>query len=122
MIDALVEERVARAQAAGEFDDLPGAGKPLALDDDALVPEDLRVAHRILKNAGVLPAHVQALKDIHALAQSIDAGADQPARRKPMARVSLLLERLAQTRAAASGTIHLDESYYRQVMERFLQR
>ena len=33
---------------------MPGAGRPLDLDDeDALVPEELRMAHRILKNANV---------------------------------------------------------------------
>ena len=41
---------------AGAFDDLPGAGKPLDLDDDRLVPEDVRIAYRILRNAGFVPA------------------------------------------------------------------
>jgi hypothetical protein len=40
----LAERKIAEAQARGEFDHLPGAGQPLALDDDALVPEELRRA------------------------------------------------------------------------------
>ena len=36
ILDAIAEERIARARDAGEFDDLPGAGRPLELDDDAL--------------------------------------------------------------------------------------
>ncbi len=55
LLDALVEQRIAAAAARGEFDDLPGAGAPLSLDDDALVPEEVRVANRILKNAGFVP-------------------------------------------------------------------
>lgn len=55
LLDALVEQRIAAAAARGEFDDLPGAGAPLTLDDDALVPEEVRVANRILKNAGFVP-------------------------------------------------------------------
>ena len=47
--DALVEKHVREAQSQGVFDDLPGAGTPLKLDDDAMVPEDLRAAYRILK-------------------------------------------------------------------------
>jgi hypothetical protein len=41
--DALVEERIKAAQQEGAFDNLPGKGKPLNLDDDAGVPEDLRL-------------------------------------------------------------------------------
>ena len=52
LLDLLAEQRIAAAIDAGEFDDLPGAGKPLDLDDDPLVPDDLRVAWRLLKNAG----------------------------------------------------------------------
>jgi len=49
----LAERRIEEAIARGEFDDLPGAGRPLELDDlDPLVPEELRLACRILKNAG----------------------------------------------------------------------
>jgi hypothetical protein len=36
----------------GEFDDLPGKGRPLHLADDTLVPAELRLAFRILRNAG----------------------------------------------------------------------
>ena len=49
------------------FDDLPGSGRPLELDDDRLVPEELRVAWRILKNAGFVPPEIEALRDIDAL-------------------------------------------------------
>ena len=37
------------------------AEKKIDLDDDALVPEDLRMAYRILKNAGFIPPEVEAL-------------------------------------------------------------
>ena len=60
MIDLIAERRIEEAIANGELDDLPGAGKPLALDDDALIPEDLRMAYRILKNAGYAPEEVRS--------------------------------------------------------------
>jgi hypothetical protein len=119
-IDARVEEQVTRAQAEGQFDDLPGAGRPLALDDDLLVPEDLRMACRILKNAGVLPPEVQTLKDIRELEQRVRDGADDPARRRALARLNLLFARLSQARADRGGGLHLDEAYYRQVIDRLL--
>jgi hypothetical protein len=52
-LEWLAEKKIEDAVARGEFDDLPGAGRPLELDDDALVPEEMRMAHRILKNADV---------------------------------------------------------------------
>src|SRR5579875_1838720 len=67
LLDALVEQRIAAAVARGEFDDLPGAGAPLALDDDALVPEEVRVANRILKNAGFAPPAVEQLRALRNL-------------------------------------------------------
>ena len=53
--ETIAERRIAEAVAHGEFDGLPGAGRPLEFDDDSMVPLELRMAHRILKNAGFLP-------------------------------------------------------------------
>ena len=85
MLDFIAEKAIQDAIARGELDDLPGAGRPLELDDDALVPEELRLACRILKNAGYVPAEVQALGEIaqlEALVTSADvetlAGAPLP--------------------------------------------
>jgi hypothetical protein len=62
VLDFLAEQKIAEAVSRGELDGLPGAGRPLDLDDDALVPEDLRVAYRILRNAGFVPREVEDLK------------------------------------------------------------
>ncbi len=63
----IVEEKIVEAQKAGAFDNLPGKGKPLELEDLSRVPEDLRVVYHILKNAHVLPPEVELLKEIHTL-------------------------------------------------------
>jgi hypothetical protein len=63
----VVEERILEAQRAGAFDNLPGKGKPLELDDQGWVPEDLRVAYHVLKNAHVLPPEAELQKEIHTL-------------------------------------------------------
>ena len=46
----LAEERIREAQKNGAFDNLPGKGKPLVLEDFSLVPADLRLAYYVLKN------------------------------------------------------------------------
>jgi len=58
-LELIAERKIAEAIAQGEFDDLPGAGKPLDLEEDPLVPEDQRMANRILKNAGFVPREVE---------------------------------------------------------------
>lgn len=63
----VAEEKIVAAQKAGAFDNLPGKGKPLELEDLSWVPEDLRVAYHILKNAHVLPPEAELLKEIHVL-------------------------------------------------------
>ena len=49
-IQYIAEKRIAEAMDKGEFDNLPGRGKPLEIEDLSAVPEDLRMAYKILKN------------------------------------------------------------------------
>ena len=91
MLEFLVEQRLLDAVSRGELENLPGEGHPLELDDDPLVPEDLRVAYRILKNAGYVPPEVQALNDISQLERLVNQGdADAAARSKAMRKLALL--------------------------------
>ncbi|MBW9235582.1 DUF1992 domain-containing protein, partial [Leptospira santarosai] len=48
----MVEDLIKKAQRDGQFDNLPGAGKPLPPDEFAHYPEDIRMIMRILKNSG----------------------------------------------------------------------
>lgn len=64
LIEQLAEQKIAEAVAKGELDDLPGQGQALCLDDDSLVPPELRMAYRVLKNAGYLPPQVNMRREI----------------------------------------------------------
>jgi hypothetical protein len=66
-IERLAEQRILEAQRKGEFDDLAGKGKPLELDDYSSLPEELRMAYHVLKNARVLPPEAELMKDIRIL-------------------------------------------------------
>lgn len=48
--DRISEEKIRRAMEAGEFDRLPGKGKPLKLDENPYEPEGMGAAFRMLKN------------------------------------------------------------------------
>jgi hypothetical protein len=72
MLFYLVERRIEEAIVRGELDELPGAGRPLELDDvDPLLPEELRLAYRILKNAGYVPPEIHAVNQIAELERFI---------------------------------------------------
>ena len=88
--DLLAERKIAEAVSRGELDDLPGAGKPLALEDDASIPEDLRVAYRILKNAGFVPPEVAQLKQIAQLERLVHAGAHGAEKTRLLEKIALL--------------------------------
>ncbi len=60
----IIEERIRSAQQKGEFDNLTGAGKPLKLEEDRHIAEELRLAHKILKNADCLPPEIELKKEI----------------------------------------------------------
>jgi hypothetical protein len=102
--DAIAERRILQAIARGELDDLPGAGQPLALDDDALVPVEARVAHRILKNAGFVPLEILERREIARL-EALLPGLDEGRRARVLAKLALLRTRLfeGRTRVRSPG-------------------
>ena len=60
----IVEERIRKAQRQGAFENLAGSGKPLKLEEDCHIVEELRLSYKILKNADCLPAEIQLKKEI----------------------------------------------------------
>jgi Domain of unknown function (DUF1992) len=90
-LDKIVEERIQRAQADGLFDNLPGKGKPLKLDDDSFVPEDLRLTYKILKNSNCLPVEMELRKQIFNLRQLLNAAIDEETRRELRRELNVLV-------------------------------
>ncbi|HEV3469935.1 MAG TPA: DUF1992 domain-containing protein [Pyrinomonadaceae bacterium] len=82
MFEKLVEQKIREAQAAGEFDALEGAGRPVNLDAYFATPEGLRAGYAVLKNAGVVPEEVQLLKEVDALKRRLEACADAAERER----------------------------------------
>ena len=53
-ITFVAERKIEEAMAEGQFDNLPGMGKPLEFEDLSHLPPDMRMAYTILKNSGYL--------------------------------------------------------------------
>lgn len=73
----MAEEKIRAALRKGEFDHLPGKGKPLPKDELAGVPDELRIGYKILKNSGFVPPEVQLKKDIVTLEELIACCKDE---------------------------------------------
>ncbi|HGN1704440.1 TPA: DUF1992 domain-containing protein [Providencia rettgeri] len=63
VIDLWAERHIQEAINKGELSNLNGEGKILQLEDDSLIPSELRAGYRLLKNSGYLPAELQQRKD-----------------------------------------------------------
>jgi Domain of unknown function (DUF1992) len=75
-LERLAESKIRAAIARGEFDDLPGHGKPLALEDLSRVPPELRMGYKLLRNAGCLPPELEARKEEARLGALLAAAGD----------------------------------------------
>jgi hypothetical protein len=64
--ESLVEKKIREAIEQGEFDNLPGKGKPVDTSENPFEDPELRLAHRLLRNAGFAPPWVEERKDIDA--------------------------------------------------------
>lgn len=67
LLDEIAENRIREAVEKGDLEQLPGRGKPLRLDDDSMVPESLRAAYRLLRNANCLPPELAQRREIRRL-------------------------------------------------------
>ncbi len=114
-IEAIAERRIREAIELGKLENLPGAGKPLKLDDDSQVPPELRAAYRVLKNAGFLPPEVELRREIREaedlLRSAIDVGVSDRAQR----RLEYLRLRLS---VAGRKDLRLQKDYYEAVCDR----
>jgi hypothetical protein len=121
LIERLAEQRIQEAQRKGEFENLPGKGKPLELADYSALPDDLRMAYHLLKNANVLPPEAELLKDIHILEDLLKHVEDEGERKSlakslqwKMMRLDMLKRRTLDLRSA--------RSYGRKLIEKFSRR
>jgi hypothetical protein len=76
----IAERRIREAMAQGHFENLPGAGKPLSLEDYFSTPEEVRMAYSILKSANCAPADVELLNEVSRLERAVAQTADVTAR------------------------------------------
>lgn len=112
----LAERAILDAQRQGAFDNLRGQGQPLPPEDGPAVPEHLRMAYTILKNAGYVPEEIQAQKDIHSLIECLERETDESRKVRQIRKIDMLMT----TARIRFGGLLLEENeaYFEKVVAR----
>jgi DnaJ family protein C protein 28 len=62
--ESLIDQKIREAMEQGQFDDLPGKGQPVDTSENPFEDPEMRLAHRMLRNAGFAPSWIEERKDI----------------------------------------------------------
>jgi hypothetical protein len=120
MIEAIrliAERKISEAVREGQLDIEGWRNKPLPMTNDNLVPEELRMAHKILKNAGYLPPEIETKKEIQQIEDLLATCEDERTRVKQIKKLNYLILKLNAMKGDTAN-IESQEEYYRQIVER----
>jgi hypothetical protein len=119
--ERIVEERIKKAQYKGAFKNLPGAGKPLNLDSDQHIPQDLRLAYKILRNADCLPPEIELKKQIQRTEELLVEMQDTRERYRTLKKLNYLILKLNSVRNQ-DARFDMPQKYEAAVVERMGSR
>ena len=115
--EKIVEERIRQAQKKGEFDNLPGSGKPLKFEDDSYIMGELRLAYKILKNADCIPPEIELKKEINRMEDLLFKMDDTAEKYRTIKKLNFLVMKLNSLRNT-SITYEIPQRYTADVIER----
>lgn len=115
--DSIVEQKIQDALKEGKFTDLPGHGKPLKLEDDSNVPEELRMSYKILKNAGVVPKEIELNAEVRRMEDLIAGMTDVSDKFKAMKKLNFLKNKILKSKGS-TAIFNIPEDYEDKVVER----
>ncbi|MFO8033399.1 MAG: DnaJ family domain-containing protein [Desulfohalobiaceae bacterium] len=120
-IEQIAEQKIAEAKQNGEFDDLPGKGQPLQLEDDSHIPPELRLGYKILKNAGYVSPEVEQRKEIANIMEMLENCEDEQLGYQQLQKLNYLVTKINEQRKTP---IYLEEDqlYYHKVAQRISVR
>jgi hypothetical protein len=112
----LAERAIREAQERGEFDALSGQGRPLPEASDPFMPETLRMAYKVLKNAGYIPKEIQDQQEIRSLIECLEQETDESRKMRQIQKVQLFITR---AKMEHGGLLQEEnEKYFQKVVAR----
>ena len=113
----IVEKKIGEAQEQGAFDNLPGSGEPLEIEDDSHVPDDLRLVHKILKNADCLPPELQLRKEIRQMEDMLENIPDEKEKYRQIKKINYKIMQLNMM-GKKSPLLEETQVYYRKLVDK----
>lgn len=113
----IAEQKIAQAMQERDLNSPKWKNKPLPLEDDRFVPDDLKMAYKILKNSGYLPPEIEDRKEVKRIEDLIAATEDEHERLKQMKKLNVLMMKIDAKRSFSSN-ISEQQDYYQKVVER----
>jgi hypothetical protein len=98
IFQTIAERKIQEAIEKGEFENLQNSGKPIPLEEDSFVPQELRMAYKVLKNAGFLPQELQLRNEIITLKKLIDSLDNENERIKKIRELNFKILKLNESR------------------------
>ena len=116
-LERVAEKRINEAIQRGEFDNLPGSGEPLSLEDDRQIPDDLRLAYKVLRNAKCMPPELELKKEIRKAEELLGSLEDESAKYSQIKKINYLIMKLNTLR---KGSVQWEEKqlYYEKMVEK----
>lgn len=114
----IVEKKIKEAMDKGEFDDLPGRGKPIAFEDDSNIPEDLRLTFKVLKNADYLPPELQLKKEIRQMEDMLEGIPDEKEKYRQIKKINYKIMQL-NLMGKKSPLLEETQVYYKKLTDKF---
>ncbi|MGE4441669.1 MAG: DUF1992 domain-containing protein [Desulfomicrobium sp.] len=112
----LAERAIREAQERGEFEGLNGLGRPLPESCDPFMPETLRMAYKVLKNAGYIPKEIEEQREIRSLIECLEQETDESRKMRQIQKVQLFI---ARAKMEHGGLLQEEnEEYFRKVVAR----
>ena len=117
----IVEKRIKEAQERGDFEDLPGHGEPINIEDDSHIPEEMRLTYKILKNADCLPPELQLRKEIRQMEDLLEGIPDEKEKYRQIKKINYKIMQLNMM-GRGSPLMGETEIYYKKLLDKVGQR
>jgi hypothetical protein len=115
----VAEQKIQEALQNGEFDQLPGAGKPLAMEDLSHLPPEARMAYTILKNSGYLEAPQDMQRPLSPDKEFKRSSPEEGATDGKLRRLDLMMHRIRRARGQTDFLPPILDSLY---LDKLLKR
>lgn len=113
----VAEDRIRLAEKEGKFDNLEGKGKPLPPDEAMNLPPELRMAYRMLKNSGYVPAEIAEENEINRTIDLLAHMKDEGERYRQMQKLNVMIMKMNERRGR-SVKLEANDDYYRRIVEK----